>query len=381
MKIADFKLEKWLNPLDPLAKYNLGASCVKALDMEELFELISEDVNEFYEKELKNMSLHYGHFFGMERLLVALSKLYRDVDTGEILTTHGGTGANNMVLTELVEPGDNVVAFVPNYQQHYSIPESLGAEVRYLWLKPENNYLPDLNELRELVDSKTRLLTISNPNNPTGSFIKEDMLKGIGQIASGVGAYILCDEIYRGLDDEYMASIVDVYNKGIVTSSTSKVYSMAGTRVGWAITKDKELYKRLENRRSYDTICCGPFDELITAIAIENHDKIMERSREIVNTSRKILDKWLKTQPHLYCSNKSYSTTAFITYDYDIPTEDLCIDIFETTGLTLCHGDCFEVSKAFRLGYGFGDPEKFTEGLEVLGDYMKKLESNRQVNK
>lgn len=373
MKLDDFKVEKWLNSKDPIAKYNLGASCVKPFHMEEFFDFIGEDINKFFNDELKDMSLHYGYFFGMGRLLEALSKLYRDVKPENILTVHGGTGANNMVITELVEPGDNVVAFLPNYQQHYAIPESLGAEVRYLMLKEENKYLPDLDELSALVDKNTRMITLSNPNNPTGAFIGEAMLKKIAEIAKSVDAYVLCDEIYRGLHDEYMASIVDVYDKGIVTSSMSKVFSMAGTRVGWIVTKDKETYDRIENRRSYDTICCGPFDELIAAKAIENHDKILERSKEIVRTNRIIFDEWIKTQPHLFCANDSFGTTAFVTYDYDITTEKLCTDLFEKVGLLLCHGGCFEIPKSFRLGYGFGRPEHFKEGLNVLGDYLNKL--------
>lgn len=374
MRIKDFKLEKWLNPIDEIAKYNLGASCVKAFQLDEFLKFIGEDVDKFFNEHIRPMSLHYGHFFGMDRLLQALSKLYRDVKPKQILTAHGGTGANNLVIIELVEPTDNVVAFVPNYQQHYSIPESLGAKVRLLILKEENKYLPDLDELRELVDENTKLITFSNPNNPTGSYMDGELLKKVAEIADGVGAYILSDEIYRGLADEYMASIIDVYDKGIVTSSMSKVYSMAGTRVGWIVVKDKELYDRLENRRSYDTICNGPFDELLAALAIENHEKVLERSRKIVRTSRKILDEWLITQPRLSCVNESFSTTAFISYDYDISTEALCKDLLEKTGVSLCHGGCFEIPKAFRLGYGFGDPEHFKKGLEVLGDYIKTLE-------
>ncbi len=374
MRLADFKVEKWLNAKDSIAKYNLGASCVKPFHMEEFFDFIGEDINTFFNDELKDMSLHYGHFFGMGRLLEALSKLYRDVKAENILTVHGGTGANNMVIAELIEPGDNVVAFLPNYQQHYAIPESLGAEIRYLVLKEENKYLPDLDELRELVDEKTKMITLSNPNNPTGAFIKEDMLREMAEIAKSVNAYILCDEIYRGLDDEYMTSIVDVYDKGIVTSSMSKVFSMAGTRVGWIVTKDKETYDRIENRRSYDTICCGPFDELMAAKAIENQDKVLKRSKEIIRTNRKIFDEWIKTQPHLSSTNDSLGTTAFVTYDYDIPTEKLCTDLFEKVNVLLCHGDCFEIPKSFRLGYGFGRPDHFKEGLKVLGDYLKTLE-------
>ena len=374
MRLADFKLEKWLNPKDPIAQYNLGASCVKALHLEELFELIGEDITVFFNDELREMSLHYGHFYGLDRLLNALSKLYIDVNPKSILTVHGGTGANNMVITELLEPGDNVVALLPNYQQHYSIPESLGAEVRTLLLREENKYLPDMNEFRELVDEKTKLITLSNPNNPTGSFINKDLLNEMVGIAQSADAFILCDEIYRGLADEYMTSIVDIYGKGIATSSMSKVFSMAGTRLGWVITKDDETYERIENRRSYDTVCCGPFDELITAIAMEHSEKILERSKNIVRTNRRIFDEWISTQSHLSCSNESLGTTAFITYDYDMPTEALCSDLFEKTGVLLCHGECFNIPKSFRLGYGFGQPEHFKKGLKVLGEYLDTLE-------
>ncbi len=373
MRINEFKLEKWLNPRDEGCKYNLGASCVKAFTVEELFDFIGEDCGKFL-KEVEKMSLHYGHFFGFRRLLEAISKMYREVTSDMILTVHGGTGANNMVITELLEPTDNVVIFMPNYQQHYSIPESMQVEIRYIELKEENGYLPDLDELRGLVDSNTKMILLTNPNNPTGSYIEEDMLREIGKIAEKVNAYILCDEIYRGLGDDYMASIVDVYEKGIATSSTSKVFSMAGTRVGWVVTRDRNTYERLQNRRSYDTICGGVFDEWITAIAFENYEKILSRSREIVGENKEILDKWLETQPHLSCQYKSLSSTVFIKYDFDIPSDELCLDIYEKTGVLLCHGDCFEIPYTFRLGYGFGKPEMLKEGLRLLGDYFTKME-------
>ena len=378
MIIEDFYLEKWLNPRVDWkeCKYNLGASCVKALTVEELFELVGQNIDEFI-KDFKKMSLHYGHFFGYDMLLSAISKMYRDVTPEMILTTHGGTGANNMVISELVEPKDNVVVLIPNYQQHYSIPESLGAEVRRHVLKGENEYLPNIQELALQVDENTKMIILSNPNNPTGAYIKEDLLKQICNLADKTGAYILCDEIYRGLAEEYMPSIVDLYRKGIATSSTSKVFSMAGTRVGWVVTKDEETRNRLENRRSYDTICDGVFDEWITAIAFEHYEKILERARIIVGSNRSILEKWLPTQPHLSCKNKSYGTTAFLSYDLDISSADLCDDILYKTGVLVLQGDCFEIPKTFRLGYGFVEKEMFETSLEKFGNYLDQCNFRR----
>lgn len=372
MRIDEFKVETWLNPRDHACKYNLGASCVKAFTVEELLALCGAPVNDFCD-QLKKMSLHYGPFYGLERLKGAIGKMYRDVLPEQVLTVHGGTGANNLVMTELLQPGDNVVAILPNYQQHYAIPQSLGCEVRRYVLTKENGYLPDFAQLEKLVDHNTRMITLSNPNNPTGAFLEEQPLKQLCDLAAGVGAYLLCDEIYRGLSDTYMVSACDLYDKALVTCSTSKVFSMAGTRVGWIIAKNCQDFERLENRRSYDTICDGVFDEWITAIALEHYEKILQRSRSLVRENRAILDAWLARQPHLSTLPQSFSTTAFITYDYDIPCEELCHDLYEKTGVLLCHGGCFEMPRSFRLGYGFGDPEKFRAGLQVLEDYLREL--------
>jgi len=372
MKIDEFILEYWLNPRDPLCKYNLGASCVKAFTVEELFAFLGLSVNDFL-NDVKEMSLHYGHFDGMPRLLSALAKQYQNVAAADVLTVHGCTGANNMVMSELLSPGDNVVVFVPNYQQHYSAPASFGVEVRKFPLKSTDGYLPDLNLLESFIDKNTKMIALTNPNNPSGAFIGEAMLRSICGLAEKVGAYVLSDEIYRGLAETYMYSVVDIYDKGIATCSTSKVFSMAGTRLGWVVTKDPEARKRFGNRRSYDIICCGVFDELITAIALENFEKILGRSRSLVNESRAIFDEWLKGEPRLHSDYKSYSTTTLVTYDYDIPNLPFCTGIYENTGVLLCHGDCFELEKTFRLGYSFGEPEKFKEALDVLSGYLKKL--------
>ena len=375
VKIDEFLVETWLNPRVDDCRYNFGSSCVQAFTVDELLDFIDMDDRAFLE-QVRRMSLHYGNFFGLDRLLSALSSLYENVSPDMVLTVHGGTGANNAVITELIEADGNVVALVPNYQQHYAIPQSLGAEVRLLELREEDGYLPDLNRLEALIDKKTCLVTLSNPNNPTGSFIDREMMKKICGMAEKVGAYVLSDEIYRGLDDAYMPSVVDVYERGVATSSTSKVFSMAGTRIGWIVARDRETHKRLENRRSYDTICCGVFDELIVAIALEHQEKILERSRGIVSKNREILDRWLKTQPLLRCTNKSYSSTAFVKYDdkaIPMSATELGIDMLQKAKTLVCHGDCFDIPHSFRLGYGYVEPAVLEEGLGVLGDYFSKL--------
>lgn len=295
MRIDDFTLENWLNPAcdSEKNKYYLGGSCVLPMTVEELFDLTGESMENFFE-ELKHMNLGYPRFEGTPRTRKALSKLYKNVEPDEVILCHGGTGANATVCYALIESTDNIISIMPNYQQFYSIPRSIGAELREVDLKIKDGYKLDLSEVRAAADRNTKAILFTNPNNPTGSVLSLEEMRELVEIAKSVDAWIICDEMYRGLDEEYMPSFADLYDKAIVTASSSKVYSMAGTRVGWIVCHDAETRKRLFNWRSYDSICGGVFDEWIFAIALEHVDKIFERSRKIVNANKVVIDKWIE---------------------------------------------------------------------------------------
>lgn len=205
MKIDDFVLENWLNPAcdSEKNKVYLGGSCVLPLTVEELFELTGESMEDFLE-ELKTMNLGYGNFEGTPRTRKAIANLYRNVDPEDVILVHGGTGANNTVVLTLIEETDNVISIMPNYQQFYSIPKSLGAEVRQVHLKPEAGYKLDLDELRNAVDNNTKAILFTNPNNPTGSLLELEEMMEIVETAKAHDARVVCDEMYRGLKEEYI---------------------------------------------------------------------------------------------------------------------------------------------------------------------------------
>ena len=138
MKIDNFVLENWLNPAcdSEKNKVYLGGSCVLPMTVEELFELTGESMEDFFE-ELNKMNLGYPRFDGTPRCKKAVANLYKGVEPEEVVLVHGGTGANNTVVMTVIDPGDNVISIVPNYQQFDSIPRSIGAEVRNVHLKAE----------------------------------------------------------------------------------------------------------------------------------------------------------------------------------------------------------------------------------------------------
>lgn len=372
MKIDDFVLENWLNPAcdSEKNKVYLGGSCVLPLTVQELFELTGESMEHFLE-ELKEMNLGYPPFEGTPRTRKAIANLYKGVLPEEVILAHGGTGANSTVVLTMIEKTDNVISIMPNYQQFYSIPKSIGAEVRQIDLKPEAGYKLDLDELRKAVDQDTKAILFTNPNNPTGSLLELEEMKEIVEIAKSVDAWVICDEMYRGLKEEYMPSFADIYHKAIVTASSSKIYSMAGTRVGWIVCHDPEIRKELFNRRSFDSICGGVFDEWIFAIALEHADKIFARSRKIVNENKAIIDKWLDGHKYLHQYADSYATTYLIHYDLDVGAEKFCDDLLDQKGVLVCHGDCFYLPHTFRMTLSHAhDLEK---GLKLIDEYIDEL--------
>ena len=370
MKIKPFAVEEWMNAWEVGAKYNIAETCVDSISMNDLFELTGEDKTEFLNR-LCARRLSYGDIEGLPEFRKGVCGLYKTLNIENIVPTHGASGANHHVFYSLISPGDRVVSIMPTYQQLYSIPESYGADVQILHLSKENNYLPDLEKLRRLVTPETKMICINNPNNPTGALMSEQLLREIVEIARSADAWILCDEVYRHLsqEDGWCPSIVDLYEKGISVSSMSKVFSLAGLRLGWIATHDMSVIKSCLSHRDYNLVSCGVFDEMLAAAALKHRDKLLERSRKIVRENLQILDDWVGSEPHVSYVKPQAGTTALVYYDLDISSYEFCEEMYKKTGAFVTPGDCFEVPHSMRIGYAYGKQD-LIDGLKAISEYI-----------
>lgn len=374
MKIEPFKVEEWMNAYETGARYNIAETCVDSVSPDELFELTGESKEKFW-NAFSSQRLTYGYIEGNPSLKEGICSLYHTLKPEEIVPTHGAAGANHHIFYSLIEPGDRVISIMPTYQQLYSIPESYGADVRMLHLKAENGYLPDLEELKKLAVPGTKMICINNPNNPTGALMSRELLMQIVEIARSVDAYVLCDEVYRHLTqkDEWCESIVDLYEKGISVSSMSKVFSLAGLRLGWIATHDPNVIKTCLSHRDYNLVSCGMFDEQLAGIALKHSDKLLVRNRFIVRTNLEILDQWIKTEPHVSYLKPQAGTTALVFYDFDIDSYEFCERMYHEVGAFVTPGDCFEEKHSIRIGYA-GDTQELKDGLAAMRSFIRKLE-------
>ncbi len=299
MRITDFGVEIWMNRWETSCRYNLAETCVDSITVDELLALAGIDRTALVE-EMGPMRLGYGAIEGSDRLRAAIAALYETAGPADVLVTHGAIGANHLVYQAIVEPGDRVVSIVPTYQQHTAIPESLGADVRVLRLREEAGWLPDIDELSTMA-AGAKAIALVNPNNPTGSLLDPQMLAAIVAIARREGAWIVADEVYRGLDQEgpgTSLSFVDLYERTIGIGSMSKAFSLAGLRLGW-IVGPPDLLSAVSRHRDYSVISVGMLDDLLAAIALEAVGPLLDRNRAIVRENLATLDAWVAAEPRI----------------------------------------------------------------------------------
>lgn len=376
MIFEQFGVEAWMDRYEEEARFNITDTCAKPMTLNECFTLIGEDKSAFMERFFQKEQT-YGTILGASEVKEAIAKLYKTISEDQILTHHGATGANQHIMYALLRPGDRVIAFTPSYQQFYSTPRAIGCQIQVLRLRKENGYLPDLDELREATKRGVRLICLNNPNNPTGSIIPDDMMKEIVEIARTCGAYILCDEVYEGVyirEGETVTSICDLYEKGISTCSMSKAYSLAGLRLGWMATRDEKAIAYFKKVRDYDIVSCGLFDEAVAALALNHHEKILERNCKIIRENLPVLADWVKKEESVSFVKPVAGTMALVYYDLDLPSEIFCRRMYYETGAFNVPGDCFDEPHSFRVGYAH-EKEGLIKGLAAVSEFLEKLRS------
>lgn len=377
MNIQAFAVEEWMNKYEMDAVYNLAETCCDSMTVEELIGIDGSNPSVFLEKVLKS-KLTYGDITGSSEFRRLVASQYTHISPEQVLMMNGAIGANFLVMYALLRPGDHAISVHPTYQQLYSIGPSFGVDVDLLHLHPSSNFLPDLSELRTLIKPNTRLICINNPNNPSGALMQREMLEAIVKIAEDAGIYLLSDEVYRPLwqaDHVDVPSIVDLYDKGISTSSMSKVYSLAGLRLGWMATQCRDVMASCLRHRDYTTISCPMIDDMLAVQALKNGEAILTRNLQLVRRNLEMLDSWVAAQPHISYVKPEAGTTAMLQYDFDISSDDFCLGLLQTTGTFLTPGRCFDLEGAVRIGYAC-NTDVLEQGLKQIANYIEKLECN-----
>ncbi|KAK8195928.1 hypothetical protein M8818_007079 [Zalaria obscura] len=390
VRIEPFGVEQWMDKYETSAKYNIAETCCASISVNELLELAERKPEELLDL---STALTYGEIRGSTKLRENLARLYSTkvgtpLPAENILIQPGAIAANFLVFYSLVGPGDHVICHYPTYQQLYSVPASLGAEVDLWKALPENEWVPDVEELKRLIKPNTKLIVINNPQNPTGKVLGKTLLQQIIDIAAEHEITILSDEVYRPLfhgispmDREFPPSILSMgYKNTISTGSLSKAYSLAGVRVGWLASRNPEIIEKCAEARDYTAISMSILDQQVAAFALSPDavHGLLARNIGLAKKNLELLERFVVKHDE-YCTwvKPVAGTTAFVKFERDgspVDAVEFCKRLQEKTGVMFLPGNKGfgeEFQGYVRIGY-VNHTDVVKDGLEALRMFMRK---------
>jgi aspartate/methionine/tyrosine aminotransferase len=351
-------LEDWFDTYQYEIEYDVGESAVKYLRFDEL------------KIDLDTLPLRYGYHMGRPDLRQLVAQQYQGLDADQVMVTSGASEANFAVVAALVEPGDHVIVEHPNYPSLYEVPRSLGCAVSFFRLTPHNLFQPDVSELESLITPKTKLISLTHPNNPTGSMISEDALREAIAVAESHGIYLLFDETYRELAfGERLPEAASLSPRVISISSMSKSYGLPGIRIGWLATKSRPILDAALAIREQVSITNGAISEAIALSVLQRKDEFVQRAQRHTATNLALVRSWMESRDDLDWVPPQAGVVALPWIGTNAVTDPDAVyrRLVEHYKTFVIPGRCFELDNHFfRLGYG-GTAEELQEGLRRIG--------------
>jgi aspartate/methionine/tyrosine aminotransferase len=369
MEFQSFDLEYFQSQFERTVEINLADSSVQCANVSDL--LAGEDPTPLLE-----LPLYYPEVNGTGLLRERIAALYSNASAENILVTVGAAQANWMVCSTLLEQGDEVIVVSPGYRQVWGLAKNLGCQVKEAQLCPGNNWRLDLDVLESLVTAKTKLISVVNPNNPTGSiFSREDMLR-IVNICQKTGAWLHADEVYRGteLNGDETPSFWGMYDRAICVNSLSKAYGLAGLRIGWAVAAP-ETIEALWRRHEYAVIAASGPSMKLAEIALQpaKRKMLLERQRKLSREGHAVLEDWVQKQDGRFSVSPAVATSiAFVQYHFDMPSVELADHIRKKVSVLVAPGAYLGTENHLRITVGY-EPQKVSMALEKISAAVAEL--------
>lgn len=323
---------------------------------------------------LASATLGYGWTDGRPALRRAIADWYPGAGPGNVLVSNGSSEANLLALASLTDPGDEIVVIVPNFMQLDGLARGLGLAVRQVALSPERGWQPDLDAVRAAVGPRTKLVTLCDPNNPTGVVLTEGNRRGLAALAEEAGAWLLVDEIYRGAEIEGGPSPTawGLGSRVVVSGGLSKSFACPGLRLGWLIAPEPVVAEG-HRRQDYTTIGTGALSQLLAerALAPETRERLLARGRSILLRGRARVRDWAGGRDGWSLVEPQAGGMAFLRYAHAIPSEEFVRRLREEESVFVCAGTWFGLEGYIRVGIGVEEAH-LAEGLRRLDRFLDR---------
>ncbi|MEJ2013221.1 MAG: aminotransferase class I/II-fold pyridoxal phosphate-dependent enzyme [Anaerolineales bacterium] len=366
MNLEPFRLERFFANQEFSASYNLGASDCESMSIGELIAL-----EEGSEQGLSNIWLGYTETRGDRGLRSKIAQLYGKLLPENILVHAGAEEAIFNFINVAVKPGDHVIVHSPYYQSLGTIARGIGAKVTEWKGDANRNWELDMQFLRDKVTTRTTVVVVNFPHNPTGFLPSLDFLHELSSLSDERGFVILSDEVYRGLEydpADRLPSVSDINERSVSISVMSKIYGLAGLRIGWTATRNRNLYEKLAEFKDYTSICNSAPSEYLSGIALRNAHTIVDRNLQIIRDNLDRLDDFFRSfDGVLDWYRPKAGTIAFPRYLGD-SVEVFCDELVREAGVLLVPGTLYGAGYGcVRIGFG---RRNLPEALREFGRYL-----------
>jgi hypothetical protein len=346
MRLPEFEMERMQSTWEHRVRYDLSESGVEPLTLREAMAA--------FPAGLDDVRLGYADGRGREPTRAAVAALHPGASVDNVLITAGTSEANFLVMTTLVERGDDVVVVLPNYMQVHGLARGLGASVREVWLHEDEGWGLDLERLRLAVTPKTKLICVCTPNNPTGQILSSSELDAIVEIARRAGAWILSDEVYRGaeLDGVESATAWGRYERTIVTGGLSKAYGLPGLRIGWIVAPREQAHSAWA-QKDYTTIATATVSEVLAEAALGRRAEMLARTRRILCERWPVLESWARAHgANLHWTAPRAGAICLFGYSYPVDSWPFVDRLIRERSAMIVPGSHFLTERHFRIGFG-----------------------------
>jgi len=368
MYIAPFAIEQYFARYEFTTPHILCASDCESMPVAELLQMAGRSLS-----DLGKLRLSYTESQGDPTLRSAIAERYTSVHADDVVVLTTPEEGIYLIMRTLLDMGDHVVVLTPAYDSLLNMARHVSGNVSEWEIQPgSGRWELDLDRLKRLVRSETKLLVVNFPHNPTGLLPSLEQFQKVLELCRQNGTWVFCDEMYRGLEfglSETLPSATDLTERCIVLSGLSKVHGLPGLRSGWLVIKDEQVRSDLINWKHYTSICPPAPSEFLALAALQAQEQLIARNRSTIEKNLAAANPFFDRWSEMFDWRPPQAGSVALVGLHQPSATDYCHNLARGAGVLLLPSSCMGYGD-HHVRFGFGR-FNFADNLEQYERHLR----------